>query len=598
MSQIKHYGLTFIGRRKNNEDAILQLKVDDNTWCFAVADGMGGAEAGEVASSEVMEQIKATLKTFFPGETPDEPDLKKITKRIFDDAQNKIAEIVKKQPELDGMGTTLTLLLIHKDHYVWGNVGDSRIYLAQNGSVKQITIDHSYIEQYKKEHNTEVPESIANRYGNIITRAISGNEDKADIFPEDKPYEVMQKGDVFLLCSDGLITSKASDSGTLLLPYLYAWKNLKTVAEQLIARAFNDGASDNISVVLVVNGKKPSVKVKKPGKLAFPPSEENLTARNGKKSGDGLRNFFKSPLKALALLLFIALLVLGYRYGASRPDSWFYRKNPPKTAVKKERHSGLHKSQKKAVAKSTGTVTNPKAIAYNIQDIEKLRKESLLGLSKLLVTFLNDPKVKAANEKQPLAYLIKALDSDKPDHLKEISYLKVSYDSAHRPEVDTNNPFYQSIVADTLSKAYPCFITDKHLLLNKAGGNQYVFISYGNLGKVTRRDYKRDMSVFAHESGLKSLTTLLANIYIEYYHPANLKKDLYPLLQYLIIYDNGKTVSSYGKPVEKGFDEKAKTSRVFYIQELKRKDGKECIDICVPRPGKKGQVLRAGYLIN
>jgi len=599
MTKIKHYGLSFVGRRKNNEDAILQFKVDDNTWCFAVADGMGGAEAGEVASSEVIEQVKATLKTIFPSETSDAPDLKKIARKIFDDAQNKIAEIVEKQPELDGMGTTLTLLLIHNDRYVWGNVGDSRIYLAQGGSIKQITNDHSYIEQFKKEHNTEVPESIANQYGNIITRAISGNEDKADVFPEDKLFEVLQKGDIFLLCSDGLITSKIADSGAIFLPYLFSYKKLKTAAEQLIARAFNDGADDNISVVIALNGEKPPVKVKKPAKLAFPPqydnSAENVSHSGNKKSG----NLFRSPLKILALILVIALLALGYRYLTNSSGSNIKHKGTTKEVVKKTKKINLYTEQIQAADKSTQAIYSKlNTVNYNINDLKRLRTESLIGLSKLLVTFLNAPAVKKAHEKQPLTYLIKALYEDKPNHLKSISYIETGYDSANKIVMDTNNPFYQLIIADTLSKEYPYFIGTKHLLLNKAGENQYVIISYGNLGKITSRDYKRNMPVFARESGLKSLTILLANIYIEYYHPSNLKKDLSPLLHYLVVYNNGKSVSVYGKPVVKGFEDKARTTRAFYIQGLTRKDNKECIDICVPIPDKNRQVLRAGYLIN
>ena len=216
---------------------------------------MGGAQGGETASKLVIHSIQNFLKKTFE-EDIDKKDLKKILEKTFLVAQDAIAEENIKKPHLKGMGTTLTAVLIYNQYFVIGNIGDSRTYFSFQYGFKQVSRDHSYIQDYLDSHKSELPVEILNHYGNYVTRIIDGGADKPDIYPFDKPFEELQEGDVFLLCSDGLILDKSRDYSTFFVNTINKHNRLKKITNSLLKWAYNNGSDDNISIIIGLYGKK------------------------------------------------------------------------------------------------------------------------------------------------------------------------------------------------------------------------------------------------------------------------------------------------------------------------------------------------------
>ncbi len=269
--KLEFYTISFIGRRKNNQDSYLALKLSDDIYFFAVADGMGGAVGGKKASELVLQSAREILgerlkKGIRPG------DLKNVLSDIYENAQRSIAKAVEEKPELKGMGTTLSCVLILGNKYVVGNLGDSRVYLLRNGQLHQITEDHTYIQDYKKKTGRDADPNILKQYGHLLTRSIDGGKDRPDLFPLEKDYELLVESDVFLICSDGLITDKTSEDTSLFRNYILGTKSLRQAAESLVSMAYYQGSGDNISVVLAAYGKPKRKKIPLV-KYPYPPKD-------------------------------------------------------------------------------------------------------------------------------------------------------------------------------------------------------------------------------------------------------------------------------------------------------------------------------------
>lgn len=237
------------GRRDKNEDNCAVMQFGRNTFFLAVADGMGGVSGGDIASSIALEAIENYLRMAFAN-NPKPEELKSIIAKSYNLAQERLADEVKRVPELKGMGTTLTAILIYNDNYVWANIGDSRIYLLSGGTMQQITEDHSYIQDYLNKSSDKLPEHIICQYGNVLTRVLDGGVDKPDIFPENDSYNKLNEGDLFLLCSDGLIIDKTEDLKMVFKDFIDNKKSIEKIAGNLVEWAFNKGSQDNISVII------------------------------------------------------------------------------------------------------------------------------------------------------------------------------------------------------------------------------------------------------------------------------------------------------------------------------------------------------------
>jgi PPM family protein phosphatase len=240
------------GLREVNEDSSIVVKFAQDCYYLAVADGMGGKSGGEIASRVVKLAIENYLHKEVPGNS--EKSIKKHLEETFSIAQSAVLKEITVHPVLTGMGTTLTAVLIMNGKYAWGNLGDSRTYLLTDGKVRLITKDHSYIQDYLSGHKEELPASILNRYKNLVTRIIDGGKDTPDIYPPESESATLKDGDLFILCSDGLISDKIADQSEIIEEHARKYKNLQKMLKELVSSALANGSDDNITVVAGLQG--------------------------------------------------------------------------------------------------------------------------------------------------------------------------------------------------------------------------------------------------------------------------------------------------------------------------------------------------------
>lgn len=228
--------------RKCNEDAI-DLSVPG---LFILADGMGGYEGGQIASSLAVKQTAAFLAD--KKEDFSEEAMKQAV--LF--ANEEILRKKEEEPGLSSMGTTLEAAALAGDQLFWAHVGDSRLYVWKDGELTQITEDHSYVMQLVREGKLSKDAMRSHPRKNEITRAV-GIDSSLQV---DTGTLTIAEGDMLLLCSDGL-TSMVTDEeiGSLLAQSPKASKEeLAALGEHLMQRVYEAGAKDNVSFILVQIG--------------------------------------------------------------------------------------------------------------------------------------------------------------------------------------------------------------------------------------------------------------------------------------------------------------------------------------------------------
>lgn len=228
--------------RKINEDNYLLLETKE--WqLYAIADGMGGHQAGEVASSMAVD----CLKDFFSEkELADwEENWKNYLDQAFQEANRKIYNLSQQSSMHQGMGTTLTAVL-HKNGQLYiGHVGDSRMYLVRGEEIKRVTNDHSLVEELVRQGEMTVEEAKYHPKRNILLRALgSAQEIGVDLYKEDF---VLQ--DILLLSTDGLTSLVEEEE---IKTYILNWPPEKA-AEKLTKLANGRGGHDNITIIIVKN---------------------------------------------------------------------------------------------------------------------------------------------------------------------------------------------------------------------------------------------------------------------------------------------------------------------------------------------------------
>ena len=228
----KIFQATHVGKvRHNNEDSLIVIEPET----FVVADGMGGAQAGEVASQMLVETVRNFLM-----KTPLPWDEKILSQAIFL-ANEKILNLARQNENYRGMGTTATILSIDGKRAYFAHVGDSRIYQLRNNSLAQITEDHSYVETLVRHGEITPEQARVHPMKNVLTQAVGAVE---QIYIDQANFPV-EHGDIFLLCTDGL-TNMVDD--------MTISKILQTApnpAATLIDAALNAGGRDNISVIVI-----------------------------------------------------------------------------------------------------------------------------------------------------------------------------------------------------------------------------------------------------------------------------------------------------------------------------------------------------------
>ncbi len=251
-TRITFHGRTDVGRRRElNEDTFYASEKDS----FAVvADGMGGRDFGEVASSLFVSSLNADMKKYFPESLrnrsrDDASGVVHHLVALFDHWFRDINEAVFNWGDLDRkyreMGTTVAVLYHQNDFAIAGHVGDSRIYRMRDGRIEQITEDHSFINTQLKAKLITPEEALRSTHKNIITRAIGT---RVTVKPTLVVHSA-QPGDIFLLCSDGLSDLVPEELMREIL-MTTAQESLEAATDRLVTEANERGGKDNITVVL------------------------------------------------------------------------------------------------------------------------------------------------------------------------------------------------------------------------------------------------------------------------------------------------------------------------------------------------------------
>jgi PPM family protein phosphatase len=245
---LKIVSLSDIGKlRSHNEDAMAS---DTAIGLVVVADGMGGYNAGEVASQMAVLGITANIKTKFQqaAETNSSIDAS-IAKNIVLNAVRSINQTIfdtsNTQIQCEGMGTTLVLGLFVDNQLVVGHAGDSRAYLLRDNKLSRLTTDHSVIQEHLDHGLLTEEQAKTSPYKNFVTRAM-GIEDEVDL--ELNVFDVMI-GDIYMLCTDGLTEMVTDEEITSTI--INDQQHLDQAAEVLIKKANQYGGRDNISVMLI-----------------------------------------------------------------------------------------------------------------------------------------------------------------------------------------------------------------------------------------------------------------------------------------------------------------------------------------------------------
>lgn len=227
--------------RTDNQDAYFAGKITDDSVFAVVCDGMGGANAGNVASELAVRHISEyVIRSYRDGMNM--TDTEKTLKNAIVSANISLYDKAVNNAELAGMGTTAVAAFVKDGTAVIAHVGDSRIYLV-NGEIKQLTRDHSVVQSLIESGKITPEDAKVHPRKNVITRALGAEENVA----VDSDCLNLSNGDTLLLCSDGL-TNFLDDKDILTV---FQNSDISAVAERLVEEANKNGGGDNITVVTV-----------------------------------------------------------------------------------------------------------------------------------------------------------------------------------------------------------------------------------------------------------------------------------------------------------------------------------------------------------
>lgn len=233
-----------IGRvRAVNEDRAYSAKLANGYTLAVVADGMGGHQAGDIASRLAVETVVHELSVL-----PDEmvrSDRRLAVKQAILRANDTIFQLASQDEKYNQMGTTIVVALLADQEAVIGHIGDSRAYIANESGLHQVTEDHSLVYELLKSGQITAEEAARHPRRNVLTRAL-GTDKAVEV---DMNEIAMEQGDVMLLCTDGLTN--------MISPHAI-WsiitdpsQSIDTIADRLVSEAIDAGGDDNISVILV-----------------------------------------------------------------------------------------------------------------------------------------------------------------------------------------------------------------------------------------------------------------------------------------------------------------------------------------------------------
>ncbi len=229
--------------RDKNEDSFFISGSNDPYMLYIVADGMGGHNAGEVASSLAVDTVKQFFDKHYVSLQKTDEMIEKFMREAI--ANSNACVLNESHLHLDesGMGTTMTLLLIENGKFYIGHIGDSRAYIIRDHNIEQITEDHSLVSQMVKEGKLSANEARVHPLKNIITRALGIDFDiNIDVYIRD-----VSQGDIVILCTDGL-SNMVTDSEIL---EEYMKNDIVAASNNLVGFSNERGGYDNITIVVV-----------------------------------------------------------------------------------------------------------------------------------------------------------------------------------------------------------------------------------------------------------------------------------------------------------------------------------------------------------
>ncbi len=226
-------------RRKNNEDACFILP---SNRVYVVADGVGGGNAGEIASRTAVSQIAGYIDKSPVAPTGDKYEIANYFQTCLENANSYIYNMAHKYDANYGMATTVVVVYTNKGKAYISNVGDSRAYLFRNGQLTQLTEDHTYVYSLVKAGILTPEEAAHDERKNVITRALGAEHDvEPDFFQVD-----ILEGDIILMCTDGLYDELSDEE---IIEVLEDGMTMSATCSELVLRANLNGGHDNVTVV-------------------------------------------------------------------------------------------------------------------------------------------------------------------------------------------------------------------------------------------------------------------------------------------------------------------------------------------------------------
>lgn len=244
--RIQGFGRTHVGQvRQANEDFLL---VDPDLGLYIVCDGCGGHAGGSIASRTAALAVERSLQAgrsvidAFQDTPASRAGVVRLVEDAIQDASREIFKLASGDTKNAGMATTLTLLLTLGDKGLMGHVGDSRLYLFRDGQIHRLSEDHTYVNELIRRGKATPEEAAASPYGHVIMRALGPESTQVDTLLFD-----ILPGDVFLLCSDGLIRHVEDEE----MPAILADPRTEMLPQQLVELANARGAEDNVTTIVV-----------------------------------------------------------------------------------------------------------------------------------------------------------------------------------------------------------------------------------------------------------------------------------------------------------------------------------------------------------
>ena len=242
---IKAYAKSDTGKvREMNQDYYYISTSLDEIQLYILADGMGGYNGGEIASSLAVQTSKNYIENNFKDIEKDKESIIQLVGSSIEYANMVVYEKSKENPELQGMGTTIEICLIYNNKAYIGHVGDSRIYRIRKSFIRKLTQDHSYVQKLVKEGTITKEQAAHHPQKNMLMKALGCN---AFVEP-DVMVKGFLKDDILIMCSDGL--SNLVSQETI---YEMASKNIEQATRDLVNLANDRGGYDNVTVIVIKN---------------------------------------------------------------------------------------------------------------------------------------------------------------------------------------------------------------------------------------------------------------------------------------------------------------------------------------------------------